>query len=1037
MDPINELRNLIEPALVHIEPQDREKIKRNLLRLEKAAVLGERKLNRAIQDRQAVHSLIKRTTGDLIRRYQAIFEQAGNPMVVIENDGTITLANTLFCKTIGLNREDVELKKNICDYIAGGTSDPLVEYVCMGGNGQETGSPDSIGGRIYTPDGRTLDVIISTGSIPESTLRIITFVNVSERIRLEQRIVETSNLLSGILRASPVGFHMADTEGKLVYVNETWSAITGYSAPDVMGKLYSIIAHPDDRDQVMEKVRERAQKGEAMESEARVMKPDGTVRWVNAHTVPVTGPDGRLAGWVAAISDITERRATEEALRKSEAQLRKIAESVPGVIYQFFSRDSSEQGTYFVSRQSRAIFGVPEDTDTFIERFTACIPGKERGAFLASIQKAVAAGSRWEYTGRFVRPDGSEMVFRGIAEPDRRENELVYSGVLLDITDIRKAQDALKQSEEKYRFLIENTGDVVYSLDGKGIVTYISPRVRQFGTDPDELIGTSIIDRVHPDDRRLLLHASGSQSHGTPDRITEFRLINPDGKILWVEVNGTVVFDNRGKPTGFQGAMRDITQRKLAQEEARKSEIRFREMADLLPQVIFEIKSNGQLDYFNKFGLELFGISEEMLQSGVDCISYIIPADRDRARLKLENIALSGIASRDIYSLQDKDGTVLLTYIYASPILREGALQGFRGSVIDISELKRVETALREREATFRTLTENIPEFIFSASVDGVISYVSPQVRHLGYTVDDLVGKNIFALIHPADRDGVVRQFNEDIRTTSHSVIIYRLMDRDEVIHWVEQKITLIRDDEGLPISLFGILHDITERKKAEAAIELANRKLNLMNNITRHDILNTITGTFGLIDMLRAGGRLLEGDDQQLCEIKDLVKIIQRQITFTKEYQEVGIRMPQWQNLGTIIKNVRANFENPPFAISVQIGDIEVYADPLFEKVIYNLLDNAVRYADTATQLTFSGRKSERGLILISEDNGVGVPLDQKERIFKRGIGRNTGMGLFLTREILDITGISIRETGTPGSGARFEITVPPGNFREVDESV
>jgi PAS domain S-box-containing protein len=308
-------------------------------------------------------------------------------------------------------------------------------------------------------------------------------------------------------------------------------------------------------------------------------------------------------------------------------------------------------------------------------------------------------------------------------------------------------------------------------------------------------------------------------------------------------------------------------------------------------------------------------------------------------------------------------------------------------------------------------------------------------VRRLGYSVEDLLDKNIFTLVHPADRDGVVQKCYEDLHNTSHSVIVYRLLDREEIIHWIEQKITLIRDEAGLPVSLFGILHDITERKKAEAAIELANRKLNLMNNITRHDILNTITGTFGLIDMLRAGGRLPESDDQQISEIKDLVKIIQRQITFTREYQEVGIRMPQWQNVGSLITTVQANFENPPFAISVQVSGIEVYADPLFEKVIYNLMDNAVRYAETATELTFSSTKSERGLLLVCEDNGVGVPPDQKEQIFNRGIGRNTGMGLFLTREILEITGITIRETGTPGAGARFEITVPPGNFRMAEE--
>jgi signal transduction histidine kinase len=247
----------------------------------------------------------------------------------------------------------------------------------------------------------------------------------------------------------------------------------------------------------------------------------------------------------------------------------------------------------------------------------------------------------------------------------------------------------------------------------------------------------------------------------------------------------------------------------------------------------------------------------------------------------------------------------------------------------------------------------------------------------------------------------------------------------------VEQKTTMIPDERGDPHTMFGVLRDITERKKAEAAIELANRKLNLMNNITRHDILNTVTGIFGCVDMLRAS-HLDAENDQLLADIKDQVRVIQRQITFTKEYQEVGIRMPQWQNVRTIIGKVLKNFENPPFAFSLAIGELEVYADPLFEKVIYNLVDNSVRYAETAKQFSFSTRKSEKTLIVICEDDGVGVIADQKERIFERGIGRNTGMGLFLTREILEITGISIYETGVPGKGARFEIHIPLGGYRE-----
>jgi len=775
MDQFEELSNLIAPALPHLGKPEADKIGRILQRLGKISALQEKKLDRAIKDRQAVHSLMKKTSDDLFRRYQTIFEHAGNPMVVIENDGTITLANSHFCDIIGEDRLAVESKRNIFDYLSGTCCDPL-----LAGAGLENSSaadlPETSSGRILLPGGGGVDVLIGMGSFPGSPQRIITFVDISDRLRLEQQLVDTSNFLSGILKASPVGFHMTDPEGKLVYVNDTWTRITGYPSAAVLGKYYADTICPGDMDRVVEGVRESALRKEPMTIETRIVKPDGTIRWIYGHAVPVEGPDGRLNGWVGAISDITERRAIAEELRKSET--------------------------------------------------------------------------------------------------------------------------------------------------------------------------------------------------------------------------------------------------------------RFREMADLLPQVIFEMDGNGRLTYVNRFGMDLFGLTEDRLLKGTDAFSLILPADRERAVRRLRSTVSGSSGTRDIYAVKRKDGSSMLAYIHAAPVMKDGVLQGFRGSVIDITELKRIESDLREREETFKALTENIPDLIFSAGEDGVVTYVSPQVRHYGFSAEEIIGKEIFGFIYPADRDEARLRVGEELRTSSRSTSVYRIADRDEGIHWVEQKITLIRDEAGHP-TMFGILHDITERKKAEAAIELANRKLNLMNNITRHDILNTITGIFGLIDMLRAEGQQ-EGDDQLLAEIREQARVIQRQIAFTKEYQEVGIRMPQWQNVRAVITKVLPNFEKSPFAISVQIGDTEVYADPLFEKVIYNLLDNAVRYAEGATRLTFSSRRSDKLLVFLCEDDGAGVPEDQKQRIFERGIGRNTGMGLFLTREILEITGISINETGIPGKGARFEISVPVGSFRE-----
>ena len=237
-------------------------------------------------------------------------------------------------------------------------------------------------------------------------------------------------------------------------------------------------------------------------------------------------------------------------------------------------------------------------------------------------------------------------------------------------------------------------------------------------------------------------------------------------------------------------------------------------------------------------------------------------------------------------------------------------------------------------------------------------------------------------------------------------------------------------DQSGKPIGIYGVLRDDSERRQAENALGLANKKLNLMNNITRHDILNTITGIYGCVDMAKVAHSADEREPL-LNDIKDLIMIIQRQITFTREYQEVGVNLPQWQNLNDLIHKALQNFAKSGIIFSTDFEKMEIYADPLLEKVFYNLVDNAIRYGETITTISIYPEISDKGLSLVFEDNGIGVEAGQKHEIFKRGVGKNTGMGLFLTSEILAITSINIEEDGVYGKGARFEIHIPNGVWR------
>jgi PAS domain S-box-containing protein len=223
---------------------------------------------------------------------------------------------------------------------------------------------------------------------------------------------------------------------------------------------------------------------------------------------------------------------------------------------------------------------------------------------------------------------------------------------------------------------------------------------------------------------------------------------------------------------------------------------------------------------------------------------------------------------------------------------------------------------------------------------------------------------------------------------------------------------------------------DVTDRKNAETSFRNANRKLNLLSSIVRHDIKNKLTALFIYLD-LAAEAPDKEEDRLDLGRIHDSADGILTLINFTQEYQDLGVAPPSWQNVGAALASAGRQLDCSGIRLVDETAGAELLADPLFERVIYNLLDNAIRYAQGMTTFSVRCNPGEGPLVLRVEDDGPGIPLEDKNRIFDRGFGHNTGLGLFLVRDILGITGMTIRENGEPGKGARFEITVPAGAFR------
>ncbi len=232
---------------------------------------------------------------------------------------------------------------------------------------------------------------------------------------------------------------------------------------------------------------------------------------------------------------------------------------------------------------------------------------------------------------------------------------------------------------------------------------------------------------------------------------------------------------------------------------------------------------------------------------------------------------------------------------------------------------------------------------------------------------------------------------------------------------------------------VFGVSHDITEQKRAEEGIRKATKQIVLLNSVTRHDILNQLNSLSGYIGMTKK-----VADDTKIAELanqeQQIAETIRRQITFTRDYQNIGIQPSQWNNVNATVTKVLETTDLGGVSIVVNTGNLEIYTDLLIEKIYGNLLENSLRHGKNLTSISLEYRRDHDDLIIVYQDDGGGIPDEDKERIFERGFGKNTGYGLFLVKEILAITGLTIKENGVFGKGARFEITVPKGFWRILE---
>jgi PAS domain S-box-containing protein len=332
-------------------------------------------------------------------------------------------------------------------------------------------------------------------------------------------------------------------------------------------------------------------------------------------------------------------------------------------------------------------------------------------------------------------------------------------------------------------------------------------------------------------------------------------------------------------------------------------------------------------------------------------------------------------------------------------------------------------------ESAAANIIRTMPDGLILADNAGRIITVNASAETLfEKRQDELVGR-------PADII-IPRQIMEAIRVAMRET--GSLSDLEAVLETPEYRVVsiagaLIRDPEGKSAGIVLIVHNITGRKASERSLRIAKEQLSLLSQLTRHDITNQITALNGYI-LLLSETTNDPVSARYISACTGILGKIDQHLQFSREYEEIGKHEPVWQSMDRIVDRARSSLTPAGVEISIRVPPVWIYADPLTEKVMYNLLENALRHGGSGLSRVLVTAEEQAGgeLVMVFEDNGAGVPAEEKELIFSHGFGKNTGLGLTLSREILSATDIRIIETGIYGKGARFEIHIPPQSWKK-----
>lgn len=775
-------------------------------------------------------------------------------------------------------------------------------------------------------------------------------------------------------------------------------------------------------------------------------------------------------------TEISERNQVEAALRESEERLRNILENVPIGMFQ-----STAAGQFIYINPALAdILGYasPDELIRITNQTSIADTIYEdpvRRPML--VQQVENIQGNWRmFENRYRRKDGRviEALLSFCERPDSVTGQRFLYGFIQDITDRKRAEDTLRESELKYRTLVENSGTSILIIDRDGVFQMLNSNASAaFGGKPEDFIGKSLFD--------LLPHAVATEYLAANRAIiasgighTYERTFDlPTGQKTFL-VNDQVVMDAHGCGVAIQSSSIDITARKQAEEALRVSLEKYRVLFDSFPLGITIADAQGQILESNQEAERLLGLSPEAQRQrqiyGQEWRiirpdgSPMPPAEFASVRALQEQRVVANVEM----GLVQADDVITWINVTAAPIPLAG--YGVAIGYHDITNRKQAEEALRESEERYRFLVDNTSDLLTKIDLNSRLVFVTEVSRNfVGYTPEEMFNTPVFNYIHPDDWNFIRQQLQHLMETGGEMVAEFRCKRKDGSYFWVESTGRMLSNAAGEP-EVFVVHRNITERKRAEEALqkakdaaETANRAKSAFLAHMSHELRTPLNGILGYAQILRRQQEL-NAETQDGLQIihqsgQHLLTLINDILDFSRG--DVGrltltpteVHLPNFLDSVIGISRMRAQEKQVCFMVNLaaQLPTIIQADEKRLRQVLLNLLSNAVKFTDSDGTVTFKvtkvtnrpyveefpsreggGEGSQSSIVNLQfsiEDTGVGMTAEQVARLFQPferagDLVRQTdgtGLGLAISQQLVELMGGQIQVTSTPGQGSTF----------------